>query len=221
MPCRNHLSLGAKAFYVCDRLLALQLQVWLGKLCTGMYRPCSAVEPQGVCWHCDFLKSLTLLKSPLQFFVTGIILLTQILFGFWIKLRPFSFQCPKKACLGRGSFYSSYQECRNGGVLAFLACLLSSMWEAMFPQGSPFCRQLDPSCWQEACLLVCVGCLAFLVCDFSVFLVTFQCVTYFLLSLVLKFCPFQAKLHRICLDLSSSAVSQELEELFGLFHPRK
>lgn len=59
-------------------------------------------------------------------------------------------------------------------------CLASETTGAHVSLGSPFCRQLNPSCWQEACLLICLGVRGFFgLCFFSVFLATFQHVTHF------------------------------------------
>lgn len=99
-------------------------------------------------------------------------------------------------------------------------CLASETMATHVSLGSPFCRQLNPSCCQEVCLLVCVGCggCFFLVCTFfSVSLAAFQHVTPFASFLSVKvFVLFRQSFieYVSVLGFCSKANSQELGELF-------
>lgn len=148
-------------------------------------------------WHLRNLQCWRCFSFCWPFCVARTMLLAQIVFGFQVNLRPFCFQCPKKACLGRVSFTlaSRNAEMEQYWLFWHACCLASKTTGTHVSLGSPFCRQLNPSCCQEVCLLVCVGCVGcfFWSALFSVFLATFQHVAPFSSFLSVKVLSFLGK----------------------------
>lgn len=153
------------------------------------------MKPWGILggWQLGNLKCWRCFSFWWPFCVSRTILRAQIVSGFQVNVRLFSFQCPKKACLGRLSFTLAVRNAEMEEYWLFwhACCLASKIMGTHVSLGTPFCRQLNPSCCQELCLLVCVGSVGWFFWSAlsSVFLATFQHVTPFV-SLVLKFCPF-------------------------------
>lgn len=99
--------------------------------------------------------------------VAGAILQAQTESGFQVNPTLFFFpSAQKEFSLGTVSFALAI---RNAGMEEYWlfwhdCCLASETREAHVSLGSPFCRQLNPSCCQEVCLFVWV---VFLVCTLS------------------------------------------------------
>lgn len=103
--------------------------------CAWAHCPCSNMKPWDILggWQLGNFKCWSYCSCCWPFCIAGAILQTQ-LSGFQVNQGLFLFsQCPKRVHSWHSQFYFSYQECRDGGVWASLAWLLSGIQN----KGSP------------------------------------------------------------------------------------